>query len=201
MAGTRSLGRGPPSPPDHCGQCAPRPGELAGTPGSKCGARTATEPAAQAPYPDIDAQADLESINATAVAATARASSAWTDSSWQAPHGLLAAHARTHRLTQVRPSEAGKPCSSADRLEGSQAPTLRIQALPVTPSQPTNASAHLRELACKRVGRWALRMKEDLRRTDQAEAGDQRVLDAHLEARGRTLIGLSGGRRRITASS
>jgi len=75
-AGTRSLGRGPPSPPDPGGQWAPLPGELAGTPGSKSGANTATEPAAQAPYPGIDAQAQSGSINETAVAATARASSA-----------------------------------------------------------------------------------------------------------------------------
>ncbi len=40
------------------------------------GASTATSPAGRAPYPVIDAQAGAESINATAIAATARASSA-----------------------------------------------------------------------------------------------------------------------------
>ena len=75
-AGTRSLDRGPPSPPDAGGLMAPDPGELAGLARLTLGASTATPTAAQAPHPVIDAQAGTESINATSVAATARGSSA-----------------------------------------------------------------------------------------------------------------------------
>ena len=75
-AGTRHLGHGPPSPPGAGGQRAPEAPELAGKTGHTLGASPGAGNAAKAPHPVIDTQAVAGSIDATAVAASARASSA-----------------------------------------------------------------------------------------------------------------------------